>query len=457
MSNLGQENNQLRIAIIGAGPSGMYAADALFKSKLNVRVDAFDRLPTPYGLLRGGVAPDHQKMKSVAAYYDRVAANENFHFYGNVRVGIDISINEIEAYYDAIVISCGAESDKQLGIAGEDLDGSYAATAFVGWYNGHPDYQSLSFNLQAKTAVIIGQGNVAIDVTRILSKTQAELANSDITHAAMEALKNSQIEDIYLVGRRGPVQSAFTKMEIEELGHLENCDIVVDKKDMEIGAACIKELEGNNKAQKNYEVLKAFSERELTGKPKRIHVKFFRSPLELSGTKAVESIKLGVNQLYGEAGSQSAKTTGESEIIDCQLVLRSVGYKGIGIHGVPIESRLGVIPNIKGQVTKEDGTLLPHLYVTGWIKRGPSGVLGTNKPDSTETINTLLSNLEKLPVAKKRNTDELLQLFKEKAIRYVTFSDWQKIDAEEKRRGESTGKPREKFTSVKDILTYLDQ
>jgi ferredoxin--NADP+ reductase len=400
-------------------------------------VDAFDRLPTPYGLLRGGVAPDHQQMKSVGKYYDRVASNPNFSFYGNVKIGHDLSLDELRECYDACVVCCGAETDKKLGIPGESLVGSYAATEFVGWYNGHPDYQNRVFDFSQKKVAIIGQGNVAVDVARILAKTQDELSKSDITDAALRALSESKIEDIYLIGRRGPVQSAFTKMEIEELGHLDGCDIIVNPKDLE---GC--DPGENHKAQKNMEVLHALSKKPMEGKPKRIHVCFYQSPLEILGENQVSGIVMGINTLDGER----AVLTEERTTLDVGLVFRSVGYYGVPFSGLPFDEKRGLIPNQSGRVSM--GT-----YVSGWIKRGPSGVLGSNKPDSSETVSHLLADVPTLTPAKFRSSESL---FKDKNLRVVTFSDWLKINDEEISRGSLVGKPREKFTSLESVLSFLD-
>ena len=456
MSQLGTELRPLRVAIVGAGPSGFYIADSLFRAKLPVIVDAFDRLPTPYGLLRGGVAPDHQQMKTVGKYYEKVALTPGFSFFGNVKVGQDISVEELQQHYDAVVFSCGAETDRRLGIPGEELSGSYTATAFVGWYNGHPDYQGYRFDLSASKVMIIGQGNVAIDVARILAKTTTELRKSDITEAAIEKLAKSQVKEIVLVGRRGPVQSAFTELEIKELGELEDCDIVVDPADLELNEASQKELDdpSNNKARKNFAILKEFAHRPLHGKKKRIIVQFFNSPVEITGSTHVEAMVLEKNKLEGEAGSQKAIGTGEKETVPCGIVLRSVGYRGIPMPGVPFDDRKGVFPNQGGRIT-QDGQPVAGLYCSGWIKRGPSGVLGSNKPDSLATVEALLADMPTLSPCTKPDTQAVTDLLKGRGVQMVTFEDWKKVDAEELRRGTELGKPREKMTSVQEILTFL--
>ena len=449
--------NSLRVAIVGAGPSGMYAADALCKAKIDCQIDIFDRLPTPYGLLRGGVAPDHQKMKSLESFYDRIfTKNDNVAFYGNVAIGTDLNIQTLKTYYDAIVIACGAESDRQLNIDGEDLAGSFAATEFVGWYNGHPDYQNRQFNFSGKSVAIIGQGNVAIDVCRILAKTPAELADSDIAQHALDALADSKITDIHLIGRRGPVQAAFTKLEIKELGELAECDVVVNKADLNLGASCQSELEESNKAQKNVEILTEFAGRPTGTKSKRIHIHFFKSPIAISGTDNVTSITLGTNTLSGEPNAQRASDTGERAELTVDMIFRSVGYRGTGLKDVPFDEKRGVIPNQDGQVVDTEGKEMNGCFVVGWIKRGPSGVLGTNKPDSQKTIDTLLAKRDQLEEAPMRDTDHLLKLLTAKGVRVVTFEDWKKIDAVEKETGQKVGKPREKFISVADMLAVID-
>ncbi len=453
---LGTESRPLRVAIVGAGPSGFYAADSLFRAKIPVVVDVFDRLPTPYGLLRGGVAPDHQQMKSVGKYYDRVALTPGFSFFGNVKIGQDITVEDLQSRYDAVVFACGAETDRRLGIEGEDLSGSLTATAFVGWYNGHPDYRDTEFDLSSSSVAIIGQGNVAIDVARIMAKTPSELSTSDISAHALAALSDSGIRDIYLIGRRGPVQSAFTELEIKELGELEACDVMVDPQDLILNAASQSELDepGNNKARKNYAILDEFSKRKPSGKRIRIWVKFFQSPVKIVGDAHVTGVVLETNRLEGEAGAQKAVGTGQTVALPCGIVFRSVGYRGIPMPGVPFDDRRGVFPNQEGCIL-DNGQPCPGLYVVGWIKRGPSGVLGTNKPDSAQTITSLLADLPTLPVRSLSDMSSISTLLTERGVQWVTFSDWQKLDAEEVRLGQLAGKPREKFTRIADMLTFL--
>jgi ferredoxin--NADP+ reductase len=457
MSELGTAARPLRVAVVGSGPSGFYAVEALFKAGVPVQVEMFDRLPTPFGLVRGGVAPDHPKIKSVTRVYEKIAQNEGFAFFGNVTIGKDIAIEELRRFYDAVLFTCGAESDKHLGVPGESLPGSHAATEFVGWYNGHPDYRGRSFDLSQEVAVIIGQGNVAMDVTRILAKSVDELRNTDIAQHALDALAESRIKEIHLVGRRGPVQAAFTHPELKELGELDTCDPVIDPADLDLDPTSRQELEdvSNHHSQKNMGVLEAFAARESGSKAKRCRIRFFRSPNELRGDGRVQSIVLEKNVLIGEPFRQRAMATDEREEIPCGLVFRSVGYRGVAIPGVPFDDSRGVFPNEDGRIL-DRGDAVPGLYCAGWIKRGPSGIIGTNKPDSQKTVQELLLDMPKLDPCDEPSSDALRELLKSRGVRAVSFADWQKIDAAEIERGQALGKPREKFTRVEDMLAVLD-
>ncbi|MDE0219319.1 MAG: FAD-dependent oxidoreductase [Spirochaetaceae bacterium] len=448
-----------RVAIVGSGPSGFYAAEALLKDERNLQVDIIDRLPTPFGLVRGGVAPDHQKIKNVIRIYERTAGNDRCSFIGNVMVGRDVSVADLQRFYDAVVFTCGAETDRTLNIPGIDLAGSHTATAFVGWYNGHPDYRDLSFDLSAEAAVVIGQGNVAVDVTRILAKTVDELAGTDIAAHALEALAESKVREVHMVGRRGPVQAAFTSKEIRELGELGDCALHFnDQADFDLGPCCQAELDqaGNTDAQRNWKALGELREEgPASGCSKRIVVHFFRSPKELAGNGRVQRLTLEKNRLAGEAGDQWAEGTGETVEMDCGLFFRSVGYRGVPIEGLPFDDRRGVFPNQGGRITA-DGAVAPGLYAAGWIKRGPSGVIGTNKPDSTETAKNLLADLDGLAACAVPDTDALLAQLRDRGVRPISYEDWRAIDAAEVARGAAAGKPREKFTRIEEMLAVLD-
>ncbi len=457
---IGTEERPLRVAVIGSGPSGFYATEALFKSQLNVRVDMFDRLPTPFGLVRGGVAPDHPKIKNVIKVYEKIVNNNlhRFDFFGNVKVGDKVGVADLRPFYDALLFTSGAETDNKLGIPGEDLDGSHTATAFVGWYNGHPDYRDLAFDLSGEVAVVIGQGNVAMDVSRILAKTVDELKATDIAEHALDALAESKIKEIHLVGRRGPVQTKFTQPEIKEIGELEDCDPIVNPKDFELNEASQAELDDptNQQAQKNMAVMRSFLERGAPSKHKRYIIHFFKSPIELRGEGRVQEVVLETNQLSGEPFKQKARGTGETEVLPCDIFFRSVGYRGLAIPGVPFDESRGTFPNQKGRLT--DGEqVVPGLYAAGWIKRGPSGVIGTNKPDSVESVESLLGDVGHLPRAATPDSEAMKKMLTEKGVRFISFDDWLKIDAAEIERGKAKGKPREKFTRVEEMLAVLEK
>jgi ferredoxin--NADP+ reductase len=447
----------LRIAIVGSGPSGFYVADALFKLDPSVTIDMFERLPTPYGLLRAGVAPDHQKMKSVANYFERVAQHTGFGFWGNVVVDKDVSIAELQGYYDIVVITTGAQTDKKLNIPGEHFSGSHTATEFVAWYNAHPDYQDRHFNLDAESVAIIGLGNVAIDVTRVLAKTPEELSTSDITTTAMDALKNGHVKEIHLIGRRGPAQSAFTELEIKELGHLNDCDCVVAPADLILNDQSQAEVDdpANAKARKNMAVLQELAAQHTHTKRKKIVLHFLRTPVEILKDGVVSAIRLEKNKLVGESGHQKAIGTGEFVDLPCQMILRSVGYQGVPLEGVPFDLSRGVIPNQKGRVINPDGGQVPGVYVSGWIKRGASGVIGTNKPDGQETASSIMADSPSLPRVSHRDSAALRQLLITRGVQTVGFSDWKRIDSEEQARGKTSGKPREKMSKISDMLAFL--
>ena len=445
----------IRIAVVGSGPAGFYAAEALLADP-NIQVDVFDALPAPFGLVRYGVAPDHPKIKNIIARYEKTAALPGFAFLGNVTVGRDISVEEMRRFYDAIVFSNGAQTDRRLGIPGEDLPGSYTATEFVAWYNGHPDYQDRAFDLSHECAVVIGQGNVAVDVARILCKTVDELANTDITARALEVLAESKVREVRMIGRRGPVQAAFTPPEMKELGEFGDCDLVVDPAELVLNDASRAELEVLKwrEAQKNYDLLQAAASKEPAGKSRRLLIQFYRGPKELVGGPRLAGVVLERNQLSGEPGAQKAAGTGITELVPCGVLFRSVGYRGVPLAGVPFDEKNAVIPNVEGRVM-QNGQPVPGLYAAGWIKRGPSGIIGTNKPDSFETVKSLLADMPALARCAEPSRDALLALLKSRNVRVVSYDDWRRIDAAEIERGSVVGKPREKFTSIDEMLGVL--
>jgi ferredoxin--NADP+ reductase len=429
----------LRVAVVGSGPAGFYAAGALLAADTPLEVDMIERLPTPWGLVRLGVAPDHPKIKSVSRAFERIAAQPGFRFLGNFEVGRDVEHRELVDLYDAVVYAVGAQSDRRMGIPGEDLPGSWAATEFVAWYNGHPDYQHLEFDLSGERAVVIGNGNVAVDVARMLALTAEELAPTDTTDAAIDAFTSAGITEIVMVGRRGPAQAAFTTPELQELGELAGADVIVDPADLE-GAE-----PGDTNSERNLAVLREYAAREPQGRPKRLVLRFLASPVAITGEERVEGIELVRNRLETDArGTLRAVATGERESLACGIVFRSVGYRGVALPGVPFDEETGTIPNDRGRVG-------PGVYVAGWIKRGPSGVIGTNKKDAAETAELLLEDLRDAP-RKGRSAAEVEALLLERGVRLVVYEGWASIDEVERAAGEKLGRPRVKLCTWDELL-----
>lgn len=457
MSQIGTKRRPLCVAIVGSGPSGFYAGEALLKSDLCVKISMLERLPVPYGLVRSGVAPDHPKLKQVTLVYARIAAMPGFRLLANVTVGKDISVSELSETHHAVIFANGAESDRKLGIPGEELQGSHTATEFVGWYNGHPDYRSSSFDLSGDTAVIIGQGNVAADVARILAKPVDELRHTDIAEHALDTLAESKIRKIYVVGRRGPAQVKFTPKELREFESLELCQTIIDDKEMRLNSASELELadKSNSGQRKIYDQLVKLASAKDSTKQRSCHFTFLKSPVELLGNGRLEKVVFEHNQLCGEALQQSARGTGETLSLKAGILFRSIGYRGIPMQGLPFDEQRGVISNTDGRVSK-DGMPLPGLYVTGWIKRGPTGIIGTNRADSVATVRSLLEDLQTLDTGtEKSGADGVCKLLRARNIRHVSFEEWGRIDQSEIDRGQLKNKPREKYTYVDEMLDLL--
>ncbi len=456
MAGLGTPERPLRVAIVGSGPSGFYTAEALLKQDLNIKVDMFDKLPVPFGLVRYGVAPDHLKIKNVTKVFEKTAGNPRFSFMGNVTVGKNISVIELNKFYDAVVFAYGAESDRHLGINGEDLVGSYTATEFVAWYNGHPDFQDHHFDFSQEVVVIVGNGNVAMDVSRILCKTPEELKSTDITQSALEVLAESRIKEVHIYGRRGPVQAAFTSPEIKEMGELADCYPVVNPVELQLIESSQKELADPSNAgrKKNYEIMQGFLNIDPAGRRRKCVLHFGRSPVEILGRGRVQKVKFEINKMEGEPNKQKVRGTGKFEEIDCGMFFRSVGYVGIPIKGLPFAAQAGVVPNQAGRVMDSE-QIFTGWYVSGWIKRGATGIIGTNKPDAEETVKTLLEDINRLNPCEVPSSEELVKFLKDREVRIVTFEDWKKIDAAEIERGAKLGKPREKFSRVTGMLSAI--
>jgi ferredoxin--NADP+ reductase len=450
------------VAIVGSGPSGYFAAASLLKyadskepvdgvEPRDVRVDMLEMLPTPWGLVRSGVAPDHPKIKSISAQFEKTSSDPRFRFFGNVEVGNHVTAEELAERYDAVVYAVGAQSDRALNIPGEDLVGSVPAVDFVGWYNAHPHFGEMLPDLTSGRAVVIGNGNVALDVARILVSDPDLLAATDIADHALDSLHARGVEEVVVVGRRGPLQAPFTTLELRELGDLEamaDVDVVVDPADF--AGITDEDLEAAGKTVKqNVKVLRGFAERPSKGSKRRIVFRFHTSPIEIKGDGKVESIVLGRNELVDEGGRVVAKDTGIREELPAQLVVRAVGYRGVATPGLPFDERSGTIPHSDGRV---EGTR--NAYVVGWIKRGPSGVIGSNKKDSQSTVNTLLADLASADLAdlEPDHDRRIAEWLVERQPKVVTGDHWKLIDDYERSAGEKLGRPRVKVTSLAELL-----
>ncbi|MFO1050652.1 MAG: NADP oxidoreductase [Planctomycetota bacterium] len=461
---LGGESRPLRVAVVGSGPSGFYAVEALFKvGGLTCRCDMFDRLPTPYGLVRGGVAPDHQNIKGVVKVYEKIAASPRFRFFGNVRIGRDLSVADLETFYDFVIWAVGNESDRKLGIPGEDLQGVHSATSFVGWYNGHPDHRGQDFHLgSSRRAVVVGNGNVAMDVTRVLLRDTDELASTDIAEAALDSLRSSGVEEVVLLGRRGPAQSAFSTKEIEEIAKLGNTDLIVPAEEVVSDPVTEAWLAAGapRAAARNLEFLREQAARAPSGHARRARAVFLASPVEILGREGkVRAVRVERNELVADRdGTPRPKGTGRFFEIECELVFAAVGYRGVPIPGLPFDDKAGVVPNREGRVLRSaGGEVLPRHYVVGWAKRGPSGLIGTNSPDSKATVEALVQDLSSarataLPVDEQR---ALPMRLREAGIDFVSFEDWKLLDTWEQMEGKRRNKVRHKLSDPAAMMAVL--
>jgi ferredoxin/flavodoxin---NADP+ reductase len=463
----------IRIAVIGAGPAGFYAAGHLLKdSEGRIEVDMLERLPTPWGLVRSGVAPDHPKIKSVTRIYEKTAGHQRFRYFGNVELGRHVSREELLEHYHALVYATGAPTDRPLGIPGEELPGSWPATEFVGWYNAHPDHPDLDFDLSCERAVVVGNGNVALDVARMLTLSRDELAGTDTADHALEALAGSAISEVVVVGRRGPAQAAFTNPELRELADLAEADVVVDGAELERGLA-VPEPYASATTKQNVELLREYARRsDAAGAAtqadtpdaarrdsatrRRIVLRFLLSPVEIhaGADGRVAAVTLARNELVaGSDGRLRAQATGELERIPAGLVLRAIGYRGLALPGVPFDESRAVIRNEGGRVLGEEGPLRGE-YTVGWIKRGPTGVIGTNKKDAQETVDAIFEDLaaNRLHEPSAPDPAELEETLRARQPELVTYAGWSEIDRHERERGESEGRPRVKLTRIEEML-----
>jgi NADPH-dependent glutamate synthase beta subunit-like oxidoreductase len=431
----------INVAVIGAGPSGFYAVDALLKSGEDVRVDIIERLPTPYGLIRGGVAPDHQTTKKVSRVYEKIAQSQGVGYFGNVEVGSDVTMEELKEMYDAIVLAVGAARDRKLGIPGEDKQGVFGSADFVGWYNGHPDFTELAPDLGTDTVVVIGNGNVAIDIARVLVKTPDEMSDTDLAWHAAQDIHASPVRDVYMVGRRGPTEAKFTNVELREMGKLDECAPVIDPAQLPEDVTGDWSDRDRRLKERNLSTLKEFLDIDASKMPKRVHFTFYAKPVEILGGDKVEGIRLEKTRV------EDGRSVGTGELFDisCGLVIPAIGYFAEPFPGVPFDEENGVVVHDEGRV--EHG-----VYAVGWIKRGTTGVIGSNKPDGDQAASQIL---EDIPQGAKPGREALAALLGDRSVRVVSFDEWQRIDAAEVAAA-AAGAPRRKFVDVDEMLAVLD-
>ncbi len=434
----------ISVAIVGAGPAGFYTAEALLQTLPGVQIDFIEKLPTPYGLIRAGVAPDHQTTKNVARKFEQTARRESVQYFGNVEVGRDIQMGELLEIYHAVVLAVGSSGDRYLGIPGEDKEGVYGSAVFVGWYNGHPDFSNLNPRLDTRTAIVIGNGNVALDVARVLVKTRTEMEASDIASYAADAIYGAPLTDVFLIGRRGPLEAKFTNVELREMGELADAAPVLSAADLPVQAVPAPGRTGRLQ-EKNLATLREFAARKAAPVRKRIHFRFNALPVEILGGRRVEGIRLECSRV--EQGR--AVGTGAYETIRCGLVVIAIGYRATPIPEVPFDPECGVVPNA-------DGRVAPGLYAVGWAKRGPSGVIATNRPDGITCSEQILADLSigQKPVDEKPGREALERLLASRHARVVSFAEWQQIDAAEVAAGGGIA-PRTKFTTLDEMLAAL--
>ena len=432
----------LNIAVVGSGPSGFYTVAALLKSGVECRIDIIERLPTPFGLIRGGVAPDHEKTKNVWRAYEKSALHDTVHYYGNVEVGRDVSMEELHQIYDAVVLAVGSPLDRKLGIPGEDKAGVVGSASFVGWYNGHPDFRDLAPDLDIEAAVVVGNGNVAVDCARVLAKTPEEMAKTDLTEYAADAIHASPLTDIYMCGRRGPVEAKFTNVELREMGQLENCHPIVDPAQIP-DSVTDDDMDDRDRRlrERNLETLREFTTLSPEGKKKRLHFQFYHNPVEVLGGDRVEAVKMELTKV------ENGRAVGTGDFIDvpCGLVIAAIGYYGAPFPGIPFDEDGGV-------AIHDDGRISDGIYAVGWIKRGPTGVIGTNKHDGDQAAAQIL---EDFPEGAKPGRERLEVLLTERSVRWISYDDWKRIEEAEVANAPE-GAPRRKFSRIEDMLSLLD-
>lgn len=451
---------QFKVAIIGSGPSGFYVADALINSGISVEITIIEKLPCPYGLIRYGVAPDHQKLKRIANTLDTIAEHPSVTFLGNVELGKDISLEEVKSNYQVVVFCNGMPESISLGVAGEQLAGVHPCNDLVGWYNGHPDYQGLEFDLDHDTAVVIGHGNVAIDISRILSKSIDELRTSDIPENALEVLSKKTLKHVHMIGRRGPIQSKFTTKELHELGKLSNCNVSLDPKYLNLKSACQQELDDSASTivQKNYKVMQSYADNFSAVSDEnemQISIDFMLNPKYFTGNKQLSTACFEETYLEGTPFNQTCKSLDKKVEISCGLAFTSIGFRGALLENLPVNEPKRTLSTQDSKLLGRDAVIIKGLYAAGWVKRGPQGVIGTNRECAQHTVDSILKDTPALLQTSVEGKAGLLKILNKKNIRYVTFDDWKVIDQKEVENGLLLGKPREKFVTVKEMLDCL--
>lgn len=434
----------LSIAIIGSGPAGFYAANALLKCRDDIQVDIIERLPTPYGLIRGGVAPDHQTTKKVAKKFEKTALTERVAFFGHVEIGTDITLNELRDVYDAVILAVGAPADRKLTIPGADKKGVHGSAAFVGWYNGHPDFQDLEPDLNIETAVVIGNGNVALDIARLLSRSDIGRSKTDLPDYARHAMDASPVKDIYLFGRRGPTDAKFTNVELREMLDLTESISMVDPDVLPDAVPDEMEDRAKRLAEKNLETMRAFANRDPKDFKKRVHFEFYASPVEILGDEKVTGIRMERTQVIDGIASG----TGKYFDVACGLVVAAIGYRADPIDGLPYDETRGIIPNDRGRIDH-------GLYAVGWIKRGPSGVISSSRPDGVEVVEHIAADFAGTDESAKPGRAGLSEMLDQRGVRPVSFEDWKDLEEAELARAAHPA-PRQKFTDVDDMMDHLE-
>lgn len=450
LSEAGVSACSARVAVVGAGPAGLYAVESLLESSPVLGVDVFDRLPTPYGLVRYGIAPDNQKMKSVtrvlSAAFDH---DKQVRFIGNVRFGVDIWRTDLLKHYDAVIYATGAQGERRLGIPGEDLPGSYGAKEFVNWYNGHPDAADCNFLLNVQQVAVVGAGNVALDIARMLTRSPDEIALTDVPDRVLDAFCNSQITDVHLIARRGPVQAKFTPVELRGIGDLANAEVVIRPDEVLLNDDDEIRIRSNRELRTNVAMLREWARRPLRGKARRIHIRFLRRPVRILGENRVEGVLLESNERLTD---ERVRGTGAFETLRVDMIFRSVGYQALRLADVPFDEARSIIPHDRGRVLDENGQLTDKEYVTGWAKRGPSGTVGTNRSDSAETVYGLLADLAVRGSRNGSDPEQILTVLDSRRVDYTNWANWLRLDDHETQIGRRQGRPRVKIPDLDSML-----